>query len=259
MEMTSAKVYALIQARMSSNRFPGKVIQELASKPMIFHQIDRVLKSRSIDAVYVLTSTDSSDDILCEILLGAGIKVFRGNLLNVNERFLEFLTNNSDCEVFIRLTADCPLSCSDIIDRSVEILKENNLDYVSNTLFPTFPDGMDVEVVRRDAFLVSKKSHLTKYQEEHVTPFIYQNPQKFKLGNVVNVANLSKFRCTVDTKDDFSAIVELLKLNPGLSADSKFSTLESAICSPSNPLQVTEPRKAITQGPWMDYSFPRES
>ena len=257
--MTSAKVYALIQARMSSNRFPGKVIQELESKPLIFHQIERVLKSRSIDNVYVLTSTDSSDDILSKILLDAGIKVFRGNLLNVNARFLEFLANNPDCEIFIRLTADCPLSCSDIIDSSVTILKENNLDYVSNTLFPTFPDGMDVEVVRRDAFLISKKSQLTKYQEEHVTPFIYQNPKIFKLGNMVNVANFSEVRCTVDTKNDFLAIEKLLKLNPGLSADSKFSTLESAICSPSNPLQVLEPREAITQGPWMDYSFARES
>lgn len=257
--MTSTKVYALIQARMSSNRFPGKVIQELESKPLIFHQIERVLKSRSIDDVYVLTSIDSSDDILSKILLDAGIKVFRGNLLNVNARFLEFLANNPDCEIFIRLTADCPLSCSDIIDSSVTILKENNLDYVSNTLFPTFPDGMDVEVVRRDAFLISKKSQLTKYQEEHVTPFIYQNPQIFKLGNMVNVVNLSKVRCTVDTKNDFLAIEKLLKLNPGLSADSKFSTLESAIASPSNPLQVTEPREAITQGPWMDYSFARES
>ncbi len=257
--MTSSKVYALIQARMSSNRFPGKVIQELESKPLIFHQIERVLKSRSIDDIYVLTSTDSSDDILSKILLDAGIKVFRGNLLNVNSRFLEFLANYPDCEIFIRLTADCPLSCSDIIDRSVTILKENNLDYVSNTLFPTFPDGMDVEVVRRDAFLISKKSQLTKYQEEHVTPFIYQNPQIFKLGNMVNVSNLSKVRCTVDTKNDFLTIEKLLKIYPGLSADSKFSTLESAIASPSNPLQVTELREAITQGPWMDYSFARES
>ena len=257
--MTSSKVYALIQARMSSSRFPGKVIQELQSKPMILSQIERVLKSRSIDDVYVLTSTDSSDDVLCDILLNAGIRVFRGNLLNVNTRFLDFLENNPDCEVFIRLTADCPLSCSDIIDRSVTILKENNLDYVSNTLFPTFPDGMDVEVVRRAAFLVSKESNLTKYQKEHVTPFLYQNPQIFKLGNIVNIVNLSKFRCTVDTKNDFLAIVDLLKVNPGLSADSKFSTLESAIRSPSNPLQVTEPRLAITQGPWMDYSFARES
>jgi spore coat polysaccharide biosynthesis protein SpsF len=257
--MTSSKVYALIQARMSSNRFPGKVIQELESKPLIFHQIERVLKSRSIDDIYVLTSTDSSDDILSKILLNVGIKVFRGNLLNVNSRFLEFLANSPECEIFIRLTADCPLSCSDIIDSSVTILKKNDLDYVSNTLFPTFPDGMDVEVVRRDAFLISKKFQLTKYQEEHVTPFIYQNPQIFKLGNIVNVANLSKFRCTVDTKDDFLAIVKLLKLNPGLSQDSNFSTLESAIGLPSSPLQVTEPRKAITQGPWMDYSFARES
>ena len=76
---------------------------------------------------------------------------------------------------------------------------------------------------------------------------------------MVSVPNLSEVRCTVDTKNDFLAIKELLKLNPGLSADSKFSTLESAICSPSNPLQVSEPRKAITQGPWMDYSFTRES
>lgn len=257
--MTSSKVYALIQARMSSNRFPGKVIQELESKPLIFHQIERVLKSRSIDDIYVLTSTDSSDDILSKILLDAGIKVFRGNLLNVNSRFLEFLANYPDCEIFIRLTADCPLSCSDIIDSSVAILKEKYLDYVSNTLFPTFPDGMDVEVVRRDAFLISKKFELTKYQEEHVTPFIYQNPQIFKLGNIVNVTNLSKFRCTVDTRDDFLAIVKLLNLNPGLSQDSKFSTLESAIGSPSNPLQVTEPRKAISRGPWKDYSFARES
>ena len=257
--MISSKVYALIQARMSSSRFPGKVIQELQSKPMILGQIERVLKSCSIDNVYVLTSTDSSDDVLCDILLDAGIRVFRGNLLNVNTRFLDFLENNPDCEVFIRLTADCPLTCSDIIDRSVTILKENNLDYVSNTLFPTFPDGMDVEVVRRDAFLVSTESNLTKYQEEHVTPFLYQNPQIFKLGNIVNIVNLSKFRCTVDTKNDFLAIVDLLKVNPGLSADSKFSTLESAIRSPSNPLQVTEPRLAITQGPWMDYSFARES
>lgn len=257
--MTSSKVYALIQARMSSNRFPGKVIQELESKPLIFHQIERVLKSRSIDDIFVLTSTDRSDDILSKILLDAEIKVFRGNLLNVNSRFLEFLANYPDCETFIRLTADCPLSCSDIIDSSVTILKENNLDYVSNTLFPTFPDGMDVEVVRRDAFLISRTFQLTKYQQEHVTPFIYQNPQIFKLGNIVNVANLSKFRCTVDTKDDFLAIVKLLKLNPGLSQDSKFSTLESAIGSPSNPLQATEPRKAISRGPWMDYSFVRES
>ena len=257
--MTSSKVYALIQARMSSNRFPGKVIQVLESKPMIFHQIERVLKSRYIDDVYVLTSNDSSDNILSEILLDAGIKVFRGDLLNVNARFLEFLTNNPLCEVFIRLTADCPLSCSDIIDQSVTILKDNNLDYVSNTLFPTFPDGMDVEVVRRDAFLISKEFQLTKYQEEHVTPFIYQNPRIFKLGNIINVANLSKFRCTVDTKDDFLAIAKLLNLNPGLSENSKFSMLESAICSPGNPLQVTETRKAITQGPWIDYSFTHES
>jgi spore coat polysaccharide biosynthesis protein SpsF len=259
MEMTSTKVYALIQARMSSSRFPGKVIEMLQSKPMILHQIDRVFQSNSIDDVHVLTSVESSDDLLCEILLKAGVKTYRGNLLNVHARYSDFLANNPDCQIFIRLTADCPLSCSDIINHSVKVLKENDLDYVSNTLYPTFPDGMDVEVVKRDVFLASTTFNLTKYQEEHVTPFIYQNPQSFKLGNIVNGINLSKIRCTVDTFEDFLTIKDLLRMHPGIATDSRFSTLESAICSPRNPLQVTERREAITQGPWMDYPFACES
>jgi len=235
------------------------LLKTINSKPMVIFQIERIRKSNLVDEVFVLTSTDISDDPLVEVLEQYDVNFFRGDLLDVNLRFSQFLNSHDDCDFFVRLTADCPLSCSDIIDFSISLTKSEELDYLSNTLLPTFPDGMDVEVVRRDAFLMSKNSQLTKYQEEHVTPFIYQNPTIFKLGNMVNVANLSKFRCTVDTKNDFLAIEKFLKLNPGLSADSKFSTLESAICSPGNPLQVTEPREAITQGPWMDYSFARES
>ena len=253
--MSSGKVYALIQARMSSSRFPGKVIQELASKPMIMFQVNRILKSRLIDDLYVLTSTDKSDDILCEVLSKNDIKVFRGTLLNVNERFLSFLKIHTECQVFVRLTADCPLSCPDIIDKSISTLKENCLDYVSNTLFPTFPHGMDVEVVSRDAFVSLGNETLNEYQKEHVTPFLYQNPHRFKLGNISNSLNLSRFRCTVDYKKDFLAITKLVSNNPNLLLEPNFSSLEFTLLSSNNPLEVTESRKAISKGPWREYTF----
>jgi spore coat polysaccharide biosynthesis protein SpsF len=233
--MSSGKVYALIQARMSSSRFPGKVIQELDSKPMILFQIHRVLKSSLVDDVYVLTSTDNSDDRLCKILLENDIKIFRGSLLNVNERYLEFLKSHTQCKVFVRLTADCPLSCSDIINEAIAILKEYNLDYVSNTLLPTFPDGTDVEVVSSDAFISLEKWSLTEYQKEHVTPFIYQNPNKFKLGNIFNRQNFSMYRCTIDTRLDFLAVAKLLSVNPKLSFETDFMSLKTALLSPNNP------------------------
>jgi spore coat polysaccharide biosynthesis protein SpsF len=257
--MNSGKVYALIQARMSSVRFPGKVVQELGGKPMIIFQVERILKSRFIDDLFVLTSTDSTDDSLSKILLDYGVKVFRGDLLNVNARFLSFLQNNKQCQVFVRLTADCPLVCSDIIDNSVKVLKENDLDYVSNTLFPTFPDGTDVEVVNRKAFLKLAEINLNEYQAEHVTPFLYQNPHIFKLGNILNTSNASCFRCTVDTKEDFSTIIKFLNTTPEISRDSRYSILELGIHSPNNPLMLTEFRKAITQGPWRDYAFKYDS
>lgn len=256
--MKSGKVYALVQARMSSRRFPGKVLQELESKPMILFQIQRVLKCSLVDDLYVLTSSDKSDDILCEFLSKNSIKVFRGSLLNVNERFLEFMKTRTECTAFVRLTADCPLSCSDIIDYTISILKDNNLDYVSNTLLPTFPDGTDVEVVNRDAFISLEKKILTEYQKEHVTPFIYQNPNKLKLGNIYNKHNYSRYRCTVDTKLDFLAVTKLLSINPNLHSEADFSSLKMALLSLNSPIQITEPRLAISQIPWRDYSFPYE-
>lgn len=254
--MNSGKVYALIQARMSSSRFPGKVLQELESKPMILFQIERVLKSTLVDDVYVLTSTDKTDDTLCDFLAQNGIKVFRGSLLNVNQRYLEFLKIHKQCKVIVRLTADCPLSCSDIIDDAIAIFRDHDLDYVSNTLVPTFPDGTDVEVVSRDAFVSLGKRNLTEYQKEHVTPFIYQNPNKFKLGNIFIEENLSIYRCTVDTELDFLAVTKLLSANRGLSYKSDFASLKFALFSPNNPLEVTDFRKAISQGPWKGYYFP---
>ena len=243
---------------MSSVRFPGKVIRELDSKPMIMFQVERILKSRLIDDLFVLTSTDSTDDVLSKILSDYGVKVFRGDLLNVNARFLSFLQTHTECQVLVRLTADCPLICSDIIDNSIRVLKDNNLDYVSNTLFPTFPDGTDVEVVSRQAFLKSANFNLTEYQKEHVTPFLYQNPHMFNLGNIVNKSNLSCFRCTVDTEEDFSTITKLLKAIPEISLDSRFAALGFGIDSQNSTLKLTDSRKAISQGPWNDYTFKHE-
>ena len=249
------KTYALLQARMSSRRLPGKVLKTINSKPMVIFQIERIRKSSLLDEVFVLTSTDKSDDPLVEVLEQYDVNFFRGDLLDVNLRFSQFLNSHDDCDFFVRLTADCPLSCSDIIDFSISLTKSEELDYLSNTLLPTFPDGMDVEVVRRESFLNLRRTALSDYQKEHVTPAIYQNPKGFKLGNVFNGINLSQVRCTVDNQADFDSISSFIESNPNVSDFRTFAALSPETTSAFERLIITKNRDAISPGPWIDYPF----
>lgn len=249
------KTYALLQARMSSKRLPGKVLKTLDSKPMVIFQIERIRKSTLVDEVFVLTSTDCTDDKLVEVLKQYDVSFYRGDLFDVNLRFCQFLESHQECSLFVRLTADCPLACSDIIDASISWAQRDGLDYLSNTLLPTFPDGMDVEVVRRDSFLNLDRNILNEYQKEHVTPAIYQNPQQFKLGNLYNDSNLSNVRCTVDNQLDFDSISNFVNSNSRISQVSTFRALGHEILSNLESLILTNLRNAISPGPWIDYPF----
>jgi spore coat polysaccharide biosynthesis protein SpsF len=222
---------------------------------MIIFQIERIRQSRLIDEVFVLTSTDATDDELVKVLKLYDVKFFRGDLFDVNLRFFQFLESHKECDVFVRLTGDCPLSCSDIIDLCVSSTRREGLDYLSNTLLPTFPDGLDVEVVRRRPFLNLDRNTLSDYQKEHVTPAIYQNPERFKLGNLSRKSNLSQIRFTVDNPNDYETISNFVATHPKVSEFSTFSTLSSELALGLEKLITTKRRDAISQGPWIDYSF----
>ncbi len=195
------KTVAILQARTSSSRFPNKVLEDVNGEPMIIRQIDRIVKSKRISKLIVATSLDSSDDALVETLEKHGVQFFRGPLENV---FLRFLTviNSEDGDYFVRLTGDCPLVMPSVIDDLLESFNPEIYDYMSNTIEPTFPDGLDVEVFTRAAFLSLQNLSLTHEEREHVTLAFHRNKENFKLANFRGNPDRSTMRWTVDYPED---------------------------------------------------------
>lgn len=208
-------VLAIIQARTSSSRFPCKVLKNILDIPMIIHQIDRIKNSKAIDTIVLATSDDHSDDELETICRQYGIAVFRGSLLDVLDRFY-CCAQLYHADHVLRLTGDCPIIDSTVIDLLItKHLMENN-DYTSNTLEPTYPDGLDAEIMKMSVLEAAWKSAVLPSEREHVTPYIYKNPQKFKLGCLKNNIDLSALRWTVDEPEDFifiTNVYEKLYLN----------------------------------------------
>ena len=218
----------ILQARTSSTRLPGKVLAPINGTPMILIQLSRLLRSRKVDNIIVATSHDVSDDKLFEILQKNHIKVFRGSLDNVYERFLE-ASNLFNCEVIIRITGDCPLVMPEIIDELVEKFKELGVDYLSNTLQPTFPDGLDVEIFSRKALLRLREFELTLDEVEHVTLGIYQRPDVFNIASHENSTDLSNKRWTVDYPEDLAFVRRVFEHFLGREADFGLSDLNELL------------------------------
>lgn len=202
------KINVFLQARMSSTRLPGKVLMELCGKPMIGHQIERIRLSKCIDKIVILTSTDSSDDELAKYCESINCKVFRGNLNNVLSRFIGAL-KKYPCDHVVRLTGDCPLIDWNVVDLVVGEHINNGCDYTSNTLTPTFPDGLDVEVFTKDCLNRMFNKATTQLEKEHVTYYCYTHKEEFSLHNVVNDKDQSAFRWTVDSIEDFNFVEQI--------------------------------------------------
>ncbi|WP_249872149.1 glycosyltransferase family protein [Oceanobacillus saliphilus] len=196
---------AILQARMSSSRFPGKVLKPLAGKPMLLQQIDRIKKSEFIDKLIVATTVDTSDDAIALMCEENNILYYRGSMENVLERFYQ-ISRIYEPKNIIRLTGDCPLIDSDIIDQVIERHLNQKNDYTSNTISPTFPDGLDTEVFTMKALEEIFKKANRPSLKEHVTLYIHENPASFKIENIANAENLSNHRWTVDEPEDYELV-----------------------------------------------------
>lgn len=202
-------VLAIIQARTSSTRLPGKILKPLAGLPMIVRQIERLKRSAKLDQIVVATSSDNSDDELIKILEKFDIPFFRGPLANVFERFA-LVINQHEADVIVRITADCPLLDPEVVDGVISKFLEGNFDYVSSTVNRTFPRGLDVEAFSAKKFLeIYENENLTDYEKEHVTPHFYLNQNLYKVGNYSQDVNLSHLRWTVDTAEDFKFVSQV--------------------------------------------------
>lgn len=209
-EPESNNIIAFIQARFSSSRLPGKVLKPILSKPMLQHQIERVQLSKIIDKLVIVTSTDTSDDQLISLFKKMDIEFYRGSIDNVLDRFYRAACSYNAKHI-VRLTGDCPIIDSKVIDEAITFHLEGDFDYTSNTIEPTFPDGLDVEVFKFSALEKTWKNAKLKSELEHVTPYIWGNPELFLIGKHINNRDLSDLRLTVDEIDDFKKISEIFK------------------------------------------------
>lgn len=194
-------VVAILQARMSSSRLPGKVLRPILGRPMLQMQLERVRRAKWLQDVVVATSDQSSDDPLQELCVTLGIRSFRGHLDDVLDRFYRAALT-VPTEYVVRLTGDCPLADWAVIDRAIETCVSAGYDYVGNGLNPTYPDGLDVEVMRMSALTAAWQEAKLPSEREHVTPFIYKNAQRFRLFSLENEVDLSALRWTVDEEQD---------------------------------------------------------
>lgn len=202
MTRDAASTVALIQARMSSSRFPGKVLAPFAGRPLIDHVIEAVQAVPTVDRVTVLTSDHPTDDPLVAYLADRGVATFRGPLDDVFERFRQYVQTVEN-DWFLRVSSDSPLLDPAILGRLVAHPQRGRADIVT-TIFPrTFPKGKNGELVRTASFLSIDPADLTAEDHEHVTPYFYRHPERFVIASVTSPdPDLAGLSYAVDTVDD---------------------------------------------------------
>ena len=211
---------AILQARMTSSRMPGKVLAPLQGQPMIVRQLERLQRATTLDRIVVATSTDASDDPLVQALADArpligDMPVVRGPLDDVLGRFVLAMQEHPG-DVIVRLTADCPLASPAVIDAVVTEFLRSGADYASNTMKPTYPDGLDVEVVRASVLADVAAEATDPPEREHVTLGVYRRHDRYRVENVAGPQDLSHLRWTVDTPDDHAFVTAVYDaLYPG--------------------------------------------
>ena len=165
---------AIIQARMTSTRFPGKVLAELDGQPMLSYMLKRVLRSKSLAQVVVATTTNDTDAPIIDLCDNLGVRTYRGDEFDVLGRYAA-ASEMVDADILVRLTADCPLMDPLLIDHAVNLFQASEYDYLSNAIELTYPDGLDIEVFAKSALLKAHREATLPFHREHVTSFIWEN------------------------------------------------------------------------------------
>ena len=202
------KITCIIQARISSSRLPGKVLLYGFDKPLLLHLVERLKKSKKIMKIIIATTKKKIDEPIVSLCKKNKIEFFRGESENVLKRYFDCAKKFKATDI-IRITSDCPLMDPRIVDKVVEEYLKENFHYVSNINPTTTPDGFDIEIFQfktlKEAFYKAKKKH----ELEHVTPYIWDNPKKFKIHNVKIFKNdryYKNYRLTLDYIEDYFVI-----------------------------------------------------
>lgn len=221
-------VLAIIQARMGSSRLSGKVMKPLAGKPVLWHVIDRVKKSKWVDDVVVATTLHTWDLPVVTCCAESGIRVYCGSEDDVLDRYYQ-VARILKPEHIVRITADCPLHDPEIIDQVIQLHLEKDNDYTSNTLQLSYPDGLDCEIMKYEVLRHTWKTARLQSEREHVTLSIIEGDQ-WKKGCLVNAADRSFERWTLDTDRDYDFIKSIYDAlypdNPDFTTNDIYELLE---------------------------------
>jgi len=235
--MVRERKVAIVQGRMSSSRLPGKVLLDLAGRPMLEHVVERSRRAKNVDLVVVATTTDPSDDPVEAFCQEKGYPVWRGDMFDVLDRYYQTACH-FEAGIIVRLTADCPVIDPVLIDRTVQVLLTSNpdskqvIDFSCNRLPPpwkrSFPIGLDVEVCRFAALERAWQEADQKFQREHVMPYFYEglvfsmnpiplgerhlwmqtgiSPRGFRVAQLHHDPDYGTLRWTVDTPKDLEVM-----------------------------------------------------
>lgn len=195
------KITVIIQARMGSSRLPGKMLLDICGKPAVERVVERVKLVKNLDSIFLATTVSPLDDKLYNWAIRYGLDCYRGSEEDVLDRYYQTALL-AKADVLVRITGDCPLADPEIISGMISFFRNSKYDYVCNTQPPTFPDGLDVEVFSSAALNKAWVEAKLKSEREHVTPFIWKHPEIFKIKNLTNDVDLSKYRWTLDTPED---------------------------------------------------------
>jgi len=200
--MTKMRVVAIIQARMGSTRLPGKVMKDIGGETMLARVVWRARRAKLLDEVVVATTNKAVDAPIVSECTKLGVPVFRGDEQDVLDRYYRSAQANR-AEAIVRITSDCPLIDPEIIDDVVRAFLKTKPDYASNTFFPR---GLDVEVITMASLERAWHESNKSYHRVHVTPYIYQNRDLFRLLSVKAEEDYSSYRWTVDTREDLNFV-----------------------------------------------------
>ena len=227
----SNRTIAIVQARMGSTRFPGKVLTPVLGVPLLEHLVERVRRAATLDGVMVATSEEAADDAIADYCTRRDYQLFRGSADDVLDRYYRAAAV-AEAETIVRLTADCPLLDPDVIDTVVRAFHDGGYDYAANTAPPpsTFPDGMDVEVFSRHSLDRAWRDAKEPSHREHVTFYFWQNPELFRTMQLDHDPDWSACRLTVDYPEDLKLVCAVLEAlgpsNPAFMMDDIIEYLE---------------------------------
>jgi spore coat polysaccharide biosynthesis protein SpsF len=208
------KIVAIIQARTGSTRLPNKVFADIQGHPMLWYVIQRARAANTLSEVVVATTTEPVDEAIVNFCKGLGVSCFRGSENDVLDRYYK-AAQQYGAEIVVRITSDCPLIDPEIIDKTVQAFLAEQPDYASNTVVRTYPRGLDTEVMSFGTLQRAWHEANQPYQRAHVTAYVYENPDQFKILHVTGDKDYSALRWTVDTPEDLEFVRAIYSRSEG--------------------------------------------